>query len=112
LIDADLERGRNAQEVPVECNVVDLAQRHAVGDNGITIRLGITDDVRRVERRCVLESANCATRGVRMKHLLTKDRLMQSLFRHPGRIDLFGCRDLTEVDTDLATGETQHELVL
>jgi hypothetical protein len=45
LVDLNHEARGDPQEVPVEGGVVDLAQGHSVGDDGVATFLTVTDDM-------------------------------------------------------------------
>ena len=47
-----------------------------------------------------------------VEHLLTEDRLMQSLSSQSGGIHLLWCCELTEVHADIVASEGKYELVL
>ena len=52
--------GRDSDEILVEGTMVDRAEAQPVADNRITLRLGVTDDVRRVEEAQLLQPADRA----------------------------------------------------
>lgn len=44
------EVGANAEEVPIEGGMMEFAQRESIGDDRCPIRLGVRDDVSRIEK--------------------------------------------------------------
>src|ERR1035437_8541926 len=76
--DFDRVVGPDGQEKAVECGVMKLAEREAVADDRIAFIIGIGDDVRRVEKLLMTESAYGALLAVCVEYLLTELLLVES----------------------------------
>jgi len=109
-VDADLEPRSDAEEIPVEGRMVNLAQGQSIRNDRIATKLCVTDDVRSIEQFGMSQSAHRTRRTVRIEHLLTEDGLMETLPRHPGGIDLLRCAQGAQVDPDIVSGEREGEL--
>jgi hypothetical protein len=80
------EGGRfDAQHADVERNVVDLAQRQPVRDDGLST-LRVREDVRSVQQLPMPEPTDAAADPVRLHHTLAEAALMQPLPCQAGRV--------------------------
>jgi len=85
-MDVDVVVGRDAYEVLVEGAVVDRAQAQPVGDDGLPGRIGVPENVRRVEQACLLEPADCTLVAVRGEHPSTEAGLVKAHARLPNGV--------------------------
>jgi hypothetical protein len=100
-IDDHLIVRTDPHEIAIVGGVVDLAQSNPVGNHGITIRFGITDDMSCIKQLSMPQSAHCARSRVRIQNLLSKDWLMQPTPRLLHYIPLFGSRERRKVTANL-----------
>jgi len=107
LIDPDHEARGDPQEVPVEGCVVNLAQGHSIGYDGVATYLAVTDDVGGVEQFDVSKSAHGATRPVGVKDSLSKQGLMKTLLGHSRGVHLLGCVQRREDESNVRAREAQ-----
>jgi hypothetical protein len=75
--DLDDEVGTDPDDVTVESRVVELAHGHAVGDQRVTPRMGVGQDVGGVEQLDVVQSAHGARLLIGKEHPLAEGELME-----------------------------------
>ena len=61
-----------AKKVPIECRVMELAQRDAVADHRLALGVATGRDVGSVQQLLVAQPAGGAALGVRAEHPLTQ----------------------------------------
>src|SRR5690349_21076169 len=62
---------------------MDLAHAKAVRHHWLSVRLAVSDDVRRIKKFAVLDPANCASTAIRQQHLGTEYRLVEPTLGQP-----------------------------
>jgi hypothetical protein len=90
---ADLEHiiGAETEEIAVECRVMERAEGNSVSDQWFAGGIGIGDDMSRVEKFLVTQSAECALALVRFEHPFAESALMKSEAHHGGGIEAPRC---------------------
>lgn len=79
-------------QVRIEGGMVDLRQRDPVGNNGLPpARIGVVDDVGRVQQQSLRQSRQRAATPVGGDHSVAKRRLVQSLLDGVQGVSTFGC---------------------
>ena len=85
-VDLDDQVGSESDDVGVLRGVVNLAQREPVRHDGLTLRVTIREDVRRVEELRVTKPTDRTARAVRGEHPVPELVLMQALDNLPGHV--------------------------
>ena len=106
----DMEVGADAQDVPVERGMVDLAECETVGHDRLAAGMAVRQDVRGVEELRVLQSADGALGTVGYQDLLAELGLVdadQAFLRDVGAsgvtaetVELVATQDLFGVEAD------------
>jgi hypothetical protein len=76
--DVDFQVGRHAEDVPVECRVVQRAQRESVRHDRPPARMPVGQDMGRIEELLVSEPADRASLAVRLQDTHPEPTLMEA----------------------------------
>src|SRR5437899_2435849 len=79
VTDRYLEVRRDANDVVVECRMMQLAEREAVRHDRLSLGMAVRKDVRRLQKFVVSESADGAALMVGAEHTLAKATLVETL---------------------------------
>lgn len=78
--------GRDANNVGIECRVMELAQGQSIRDTRLPLRVAIRDNVRCLQQLMMPQAANRAVLAIPREHPLPERLLVEPLAHKPGDV--------------------------